>query len=429
MEGQELADLADDIREHGLLNPVVLVRQDGEELVLDGRNRLRACTQAGVVPIFEVWTGKGSPTDWVVSQNLHRRHLNESQRAMVAAGLESILRGEANDSNLHRGRSIERAASMLNVSVGSVHNAGRVIEDGAPELVEAVRRGDVAVSTAAVLSSETPERQREVVARGEEEIRKAAKEIEARRKAERHADLQAKIAAANSAVQAQLTRDPAQPVIRLQGALDFLASVEPGSADLLLTDPPYMTDIDDIEKFVESWVELALSRLKPTGRAYIFTGAYPREIKAYLDVLLDQSAFTLGNLMAWTYKNTLGPSPVLDYKLNWQAIFYLRGPEAEPLDAPILLEKVTCHEMPHPARSAERLHSWQKPDELGERFIRHATVPGQIVIDPFAGSGTFLAAAGRLGRRAIGCDLDEEAVKLAVFRGCARETVKTRKRG
>ena len=57
------------------------------------------------------------------------------------------------------------------------------------------------------------------------------------------------------------------------------------SVDLLVTDPPYSTDIENIEEFAEAWLPNALDKVKQTGRAYISIGAYPREIKAYLRLL------------------------------------------------------------------------------------------------------------------------------------------------
>ena len=64
--------------------------------ILDGRNSYRACLQLGLAPRFQPWDGAGTPEAFVVSNNLHRRHLNESQRALVAARL-------ANAKRYHRG--------------------------------------------------------------------------------------------------------------------------------------------------------------------------------------------------------------------------------------------------------------------------------------------------------------------------------------
>jgi ParB/RepB/Spo0J family partition protein len=201
-------------------------------------------------------------------------------------------------------------------------------------------------------------------------------------------------------------------------ALEFLKQLPNQSADLLLTDPPYMTDVKNIMEFAQTWVPLALTKIKPSGRAYIFTGAYPEEIYAYLDVLLKHKGeFTLDNILVWTYRNTMGPSPKMGYKLNWQACFYLYGPEAPPLQCHVLLEQFTVHDVAAPGSSKEpRLHAWQKPDELAERFIRHSTKEKDLIIDPFAGTGTFLAAAQKLGRHALGAEIDQKMIELCQAR-------------
>jgi site-specific DNA-methyltransferase (adenine-specific) len=57
----------------------------------------------------------------------------------------------------------------------------------------------------------------------------------------------------------------------------------------------------------------------------------------------------------------------------------------------------------------ERLnHPCQMPEAVLERIIRVASDPGDLVIDPFAGSGTTLAVAQKLGRRFLGCELSDE---------------------
>ena len=85
--------LADDIRQNGLLNPIVTL--NGQ--ILDGRNRLDACKIARVNPRFVEWEGGGSPLAWVVATNLVRRHLTASQRAVVAFDLLPMLEAEAKD--------------------------------------------------------------------------------------------------------------------------------------------------------------------------------------------------------------------------------------------------------------------------------------------------------------------------------------------
>jgi N6-adenosine-specific RNA methylase IME4/ParB-like chromosome segregation protein Spo0J len=182
LEGYELAGLVDDIRANGLREPIVLF--DGK--ILDGRNRHRACMMAGVAPLYEEYAGD-DPVAYVVSLNLRRRHLDESQRAMVAAKLTTLKRGDNQHSPIGE-TSQARAAELLNVGKRSVERAADVRESGAPELVRAVEAGDVSVSAAADVATMPLDEQREVVARGEREILQAAKEIRARKVQQHHVE-------------------------------------------------------------------------------------------------------------------------------------------------------------------------------------------------------------------------------------------------
>lgn len=189
MAPHELEQLAEDIKTHGLRAPIVLLGG----AILDGRNRHRACQLAGVEPKF-VYANLGEigdPFVYVASLNLHRRHLNESQRALVGARLKEHFAEQARErqgtrtdllANLPGGSRNARddAAALVNVSPRSVESAARVLERGAPELVEAVDRGEVAVSAAAEIARLPRETQAQAVQQGT--VSKLAKEQRAARK-------------------------------------------------------------------------------------------------------------------------------------------------------------------------------------------------------------------------------------------------------
>jgi len=82
MPDAELAGLAADIKDNGLIHPVVTDATG--KIVIDGRNRLRACEIAGVEPNFEKLTGQ-DPAAFIVSANLNRRNLTKGQQAMALA--------------------------------------------------------------------------------------------------------------------------------------------------------------------------------------------------------------------------------------------------------------------------------------------------------------------------------------------------------
>lgn len=190
--------------------------------------------------------------------------------------------------------------------------------------------------------------------------------------------------------------------------------------DLLLTDPPYSTDVDDIEKFVDSWLYNALDNVKDTGFAYIFIGAYPDELRAYLNAKIPQH-MKLSQQLIWTYKNTLGNNPKDRYKQNYQSCLFYRGTNAPDLDCPLTAEQWAVQEINAPdGRQGDRYHSWQKPIEIAERFIRHSTKQGDTIFDPFACTGTFLLAAAKLGRKAYGFEINPDNAKIAFERGCIR---------
>lgn len=193
---------------------------------------------------------------------------------------------------------------------------------------------------------------------------------------------------------------------------------EVSDCDLLMTDPPYSTDLDDVQAFAEAWLPVALAKVRPTGRAYVCIGAYPDELRAYLNVPAPDH-LKLAQVLPWTYRNTLGPAPAYDYKLNWQAVLYYRGTDAPPLECPEMVEQFSVQDINAPdGRLTERYHAWEKPLELAERFIRHATRPGELVLDPFAGTGTFPLAAAKLGRLGAGCEVNPDMLAIAAERGC-----------
>ena len=187
--------------------------------------------------------------------------------------------------------------------------------------------------------------------------------------------------------------------------------------DLLLTDPPYSTDVEDIGRFAQSWLPNALEHVKPTGSAYVFIGAYPEELRAYLNITPPQH-MELVQVLVWTYKNTLGNNPRDRYKQNYQAVLYYRGTDAVELDCPLTQEQWAVQEVNAPdGRIGDRYHMWQKPLELAERFIRHSTKQGDTVFDPFACTGTFLLAAAKLGRKGYGFEINPENAEIARKRG------------
>ena len=149
--GQVRVSTAADIKEHGLREPIWLY----EGKILDGRNRYQACQSAGVEPVFADYSGEDALA-FAVSLNLHRRHLDESQRSICAAKAAKYKVGNPNWANLpnsDKGLTIRQAAEKFNVSERLVKTGKQVLNNGIPELTAKVESGQVRVSTAADIAT------------------------------------------------------------------------------------------------------------------------------------------------------------------------------------------------------------------------------------------------------------------------------------
>jgi hypothetical protein len=149
MTEPDFKELAEDIRENGLRNPILMY----EGKILDGRNRYRACLLVKVAPEFIEFTGD-SPIRTVLSLNLHRRHLTPGQKAMVAARVSAMKLGD-NQHTKKEGAVIkapsvsqEKAAKALGISKDSITRAKKIAEV-APEKAAEVSAGTKTLNAAA----------------------------------------------------------------------------------------------------------------------------------------------------------------------------------------------------------------------------------------------------------------------------------------
>lgn len=162
MQGDEFDALKADIAANGLREPVWL-HSDGR--IIDGRNRYRACCELGIEPEYHTWNCSGSLVSFVVSLNLHRRHLSSSQKAVIALDILPMLEAEAKErqrggqggilldqrvdqANGNRApQAAEQAAAIVGTNRQYVADV-KSIAQSAPELVEKIRAGETTVTQA-----------------------------------------------------------------------------------------------------------------------------------------------------------------------------------------------------------------------------------------------------------------------------------------
>ena len=266
---EELEELAEDIRQNGLLHDIVLY----EGKILDGRNRYLACPMAGVKPRFAQWDGTGSPLEWVISENLVRRHLTSSQRAVIAHDILPLLTKEARKrqtlgkklpkvSSNGKGKASQVAARITKTNRTYVQ-AIKCVDAQAPELLDSIRSGILRVPEAMSLTKMPPGERKQVLrlCDGKPITAQELRDITRRVKNNvRHRAARAFARSGKSASNQNV----------LIGDMELLEKrLENDSVDLFLTDPPYAEP-----SLYGRLAELASVKLKPSGLCLAYAGQF-----------------------------------------------------------------------------------------------------------------------------------------------------------
>jgi site-specific DNA-methyltransferase (adenine-specific) len=191
------------------------------------------------------------------------------------------------------------------------------------------------------------------------------------------------------------------PDVRVGDFRVALADVPDNSVSLVFTDPPY--DAESVPLYGDL-ARHAARILKDGGSCIVYAPSH--------------ALITVGNLMAehlrywWplaikhTGRNARMPG--LWVFAEWKPLlWFVKGGRWNNEFVADLLPS----EMPDKA-----LHDWQQSEVEAGYVIERLTLPGELVVDPLCGSGTTLAAALKLGRRALGIEIDKERAKVATAR-------------
>lgn len=142
MSEEDFAALRDDIEDHGQREPIIIF----EGMVLDGWHRYRACMELGIKPA-QFTFGDADPVKFVLSHNLHRRHLTASQRAMAVVSChEWVPTGRPKVGNIAPFPKVADLAKEASVSPRTIKDAGAAKKAG---LADAVSSGAMSVAKAA----------------------------------------------------------------------------------------------------------------------------------------------------------------------------------------------------------------------------------------------------------------------------------------
>lgn len=423
---QAMSELIADIKSHGLLSPIELL--DGQ--VIDGRHRLKACKEAKVEPRFvEVTLGSQSPGQYVWSLNGVRRHLTPSQRAAIAVDLLPHFEVEAKE------RQKEHAGTAPGKPKTLVERIPQVNGDKSRDKAAAtVGTNGRYVSDMKAIKAEAPDVFEDVKA-GKLKVTQAKQQV---KRQKQRKELEAKAATVKV--------DPKLDCrILLGDCLDELPKLK--NVRLVFADPPYNIGVDygggakadtlPVDQYLawcNDWITLAANALTKDGSFWLMV---PDEYAEHFAIMMNDTGLHRRAWIKWyeTFGNNL---PNNFNRTSRHIFYYVVDPKRFVFNPDAVTRPSARQEKYNDKRAVEGGKIWddvwqiprltgtsrervpgfptQLPLQMLLAIVGCASEPGDLVVDPFAGSGTTGVAARMLKRRFIGIEKGVDFWNLATAR-------------
>ena len=397
LRDDERALLEQSVLAEGIRDPLVVWRRGDELILLDGHHRYELAQKHGLnFSVVEMeFDDESHAVQWVLRNQLARRNLTDEQRTIVIGRYYNMLKraphrpadkGDKLSPLAESGKTAEQVATVFGVDSRTVYRAAEFaaafeqLESVSPEAARRVESGEVkdAKTMLPKIEADLLPKVAERIARGETRVQDAVERI---RREER-----------------QTTRPVMQGVyegldIRRGDFRTVLADLPDRSVDIILTDPPYT------QEYLPLWGDLgafAARVLKPTGVLLAYSG----------QLHLPQVIAMLTQHLRWWWMCAIRHAGASGYIVaggrriinDWKPLLILTPRDAPPLNAQF-------NDLIEGGGRQKELHNWEQSTEEAVRILQTFGQPNALVVDPFAGSGSFGRAALQAGMRFIGAEI------------------------
>lgn len=381
----DIEDLANSIKEFGLLEPILL---DDDHNLVAGMRRLTACLALGMDEVKAEFLGKIDPyraRQIELEENIRRKDLEWQEEAKAVAELHQ-MKVESDPM-----WNVDKTAATIGMSRRTVYNAIEL--DKAIGTVPDIDKADTAFGAMLRLRQH--------------------KQIETRKE-----DAKVRVLRENLGLSQKVSVE-----VVCADALKHLASAPDDSVDFVVTNPPFGVEIESVfkgertiyEDSEDSIVDLIGKTAQQVFRVLKndrwFVMFYPTERLHEGAELLARAGFTFQRVPCIWYKPNKFVSalsqPYQSFSIQYETFFWAR--KGSPKFHKLRLGNVFVYDTP----GKDRLHPLQMPVDLWEEILEIGSVTGELVVEPFAGSGSCGIAAINKERNYLGIELSEEYTQRA----------------
>lgn len=406
---EEFEQLEKNILQEGCRDPLIV----WGNVLVDGHNRHDICSKHGLSykKIQKEFQNREVVKVWIINNQLGRRNLPDFVKFELRQKEKEILLDKGKQNMVLGGGDKKSGLSIIDKPDIIPHNTQK-------EIAEKLNWSTGKVAQAEVVLRKAPEEIKEKLRTGELTINKVYKDIVREEKIN--------VIKENLKEKAREQKSLCGKV--LQGDFfDEIDNVQDNSVDLMFVDPPYMIlneewdkykNLNEFMQFTEKWLNASMPKVKSSGRIYIcFSQWYQFELYKLLEQH-DFYGFNFGQVIIWNYRNNNQPSNRKEYRYAYEPIFYLYGKDAPELNfTPDTYGETQFNvwtiATPQSNFTEGKYHPAQKPIELLARIIKTGSKNGDLILDPFAGSGTTGVVAEELGRQYVLIEKDSASVEIA----------------